>query len=284
MSEEAEPRLPRFPSLADDDVAATLALTCGRRPRQPLSPWPTDDSDDWPSSHWLLLRKQRGAALDALAERRRIAVRLGQALDGARCGWLKPDWRERGLDEAVASGHSGEVWVWMQIVGFARRYWEPGVAAALGVPWHVALASWLADTLMMLREQEETNKASVSRWAGFHVIDATQQEWESLLDEGHSGPWPERIGDVKGRWSIGFHAHMLLKQLDRCEFAYDSGLAAGGRDVDWIGRHRERVGRWRFTGDRADELGRLDRAARLVESGDPHLPYGHHLPAYWRPS
>ena len=100
-------------------------------------------------------------------------------------------------------------------------------------------------------------------------------------EPGHSGRWPERLGDVKGRWSIGFHAHTHLKEVHRCEFGYDAGLAPGGDDVDWVGRHRERVAGWRFAGDRADELARLDRAARLVEAGDPHLPYGYHLPAYW---
>jgi hypothetical protein len=70
------------------------------------------------------------------------------------------------------------------------------VAAAHGLSWDVALDSWRGDTLKARRIREEGNKFSVSRWAGFQVVNATPDEWEELLDHGHSGPWAERVRDV----------------------------------------------------------------------------------------
>ncbi|WP_459958377.1 hypothetical protein [Mycobacterium avium] len=135
--------------------------------------------------------------------------------------------------------------------------------------------------MMMLRETQVADQSSVSRWAGFQLVDATDDEWEELLDRSWAGCWPERTTDVKGQgWSIGFSAHMLRQELDLAALSYDAGCAAGGDDVDWFGRHRNRVLRWRFAGDRADELARIERLAREADAGRPPYP----LPPYWLPS
>jgi hypothetical protein len=47
--------------------------------------------------------------------------------------------------------------------------------------------------------------------------------------------------------------------------AFETGLAAGGGEVDSVGRYREPVSRWRFAGDGTDGLAGLDRVARLME-------------------
>jgi hypothetical protein len=57
----------------------------------------------------------------------------------------------------------------------------------------------------------------------------------------------------------------LSKELHWCEWAFETGLAAGGREVDSGGRYGEPVSWWRFAGDRTDGLPRLDRATRLME-------------------
>ena len=227
----------------------------------PLPPLPGEDGGEWMSSR--VVRKQREAARDARTADLTIEFEIDLALFRARHGWLKADWRARGLDDAMASQRSGDIWRWMKIEGFARHYWEPGVAAAYGLPWDEALGSWRADTLMCKRTQEMLDGSSVSRWAGFNVVDATPDIWESLLDNGHVGPWPSRA--IDGPSTHGVHAHALLQALDRVEFSYEGGLAAGGRDVDWLGRHGERVRRWRFTADRDRDLAEIDRIARNIE-------------------
>ncbi|MBI2695724.1 MAG: hypothetical protein HYX30_16105 [Mycobacterium nebraskense] len=161
--------------------------------------------------------------------------------------------------------------------------WEPEVVQHLGLPWRAALEAWRTDTLMWLREKEVANQSSVSRWAGFQVVDASDNQWESLLDEGHTSPWPERITDTQGPWGIGLAAHMLRQELDYLALRYDAGLTAGGEDVDWVNRHRARVRRWRFAGARADELARVDQIARHIDASLPETaPY--RLPSYWLPS
>jgi hypothetical protein len=79
--------------------------------------------------------------------------------------------------------------------------------------------------------------------------------------------------------SWGVRAQVLRQELDLCEFSY--GLAAGGRDVDWLGRHRERVSRRWFAADRDSELARI---ARIAAAG-PDTPDGwsqeFRLPSHW---
>lgn len=221
--------------------------------------------------------RERAAARDATADRLLVATTLRLVLGQARLGSLPANWRERGLRDALTSGRDCRIWVWWKVLAGGPRVWEPGAAEALGLPWGAVLGAWRADTLMWLRETQVADRSSVSRWAGFQVVDATDDEWESLLDRAHSGRWPERGTDVKGPWNVGFSAHMLRQELDDCALRYDAGCAAGGDDVDWVGRHRDRVRRWRFAGDRADELARIERLAREADAGRPPYP----LPSYW---
>ena len=266
-------------------LSALFADKPAARCAPPLPPLPgySDDADFEERVRCRAVRKQREAQRDAAFERQRLAMVLRSVLDRARRGSLARDWRERGLGVALDTGRQGEVWLWMNIGGFTPRYWEPAVVEAYQVPWDAALSWWRADTLRMLREEQEADNGSVSRWAGFQVVDATDDEWEELLDRGWAGHWPERTSDVKGPWNVGFSAHMLRQELDLVALSYDAGRAAGGDDVGWVGRHRERVRRWRFTGDRAGELARLDRLVRSVEEGKADARYGYGLPRYWRP-
>ncbi|OOK84419.1 hypothetical protein BZL29_0474 [Mycobacterium kansasii] len=148
--------------------------------------------------------RERAAARDATADRLLVATTLRLVLGQARLGSLPANWRERGLRDALTSGRDRRIWVWWKVLAGGPRVWEPGAAEALGLPWGAVLGAWRADTLMWLRETQVADRSSVSRWAGFQVVDATDDEWESLLDRAHSGRWPERGTDVKGPWNVAF--------------------------------------------------------------------------------
>ncbi|MFP1155369.1 hypothetical protein ACK280_25330 [Mycobacterium sherrisii] len=264
------------------DLSSLFAAKPPTRYTPPLPPLPgySDDVDFEERMRSRALRKQREAQRDAAFERQRLAMVWGNALYDARRGWLARDWRQRGLADALDTSRSGELWLWMNIGGFPPRSWEPAVVEACQVPWDAALSGWRFDTLRMLREEQEANNRSASRRAGFQLVDATDDEWQSLLDASHSGRWPERTSEVKGQGpSIGLSAHMLRQELDLLALSYEAGCAAGGDDVDWVGRHRDRVQRWRIAGDQATELARIERLARQADAGRPPYP----LPSYWLP-
>lgn len=250
-------------------------------PKFPLSSVPPR-ADGWtPLTH-----REDQAARAELADRWFRAAACRQALKLARRGYLQPDWRQQGLNRELASGPHGQVWVWMKIAAVSPRPWEPGITAATCAPPEVPLTAWLLDAVQYLREQEDANETSLSHVLGFNVIDASEDEWDALLDK-ERGPWSESVRD---RWeplsamsldaghpcSLSVRAHMVLTSLHRIQLSYQVGQADAGHDIDWIAQHRRRVSRWRFSADRCRELDWLNR---VEQQG--HLPPEHRLPEDW---
>ncbi|WP_149773962.1 hypothetical protein [Mycolicibacter arupensis] len=237
-----------------------------------------------PASWTSLNRREYRAAGAESADRWLRAQACRQALKLARRGYLPPDWREQGLSRELAGPH-GQVWVWMKIAAMPTRPWEPGFTAATCARPEVPLTAWRDDTVHFLREQEAANETSVSHVVGFNVVDASEDEWDGLLDK-ERGPWGESFRDY---WepsamsldaghpcSLGVRAHMILTSLHRIQLSYQVGLAAVGSRIGWIAQHRRRVSRWRFSADRCRELEWLNR----VEQQDD-LPREHRLPEDW---
>jgi hypothetical protein len=253
----------------------------GLGPKFPLSPVP-ESPETWTS----LSRREYRAAGTESADRWLRAQACLHALKRARRGSLLPDWRQQGLTRELAAGPHGQVWVWMKIAAMATRPWEPGITAATCARPEVPLTAWRDDTVHFLREQEDANGTSVSHVLGFNVIDASDDEWDALLDK-ERGNWSESVRD---HWepvsamsfaadhpcSLGVRAHIILTGLHRIQLSYQVGLAAAGSSIDWIAHHRQRVSRWRFSADRCRELDWLDR---VEQQG--HLPPEHRLPGDW---
>lgn len=250
-------------------------------PKFPLSPVPES-----PATWTPLSRRECRAARTESADRWLRAQACRHALKRARRGSLPPDWREQGLNRELAAGPHGQVWVWMKIAAMSTRPWEPGITAATCARPEVPLTAWLLDTVQYLREQEDANETSLSHVLGFNLIDASEDEWDALLDK-ERGPWSESVRD---HWeplstvsldadhpcSLGVRAHIILTMLHRIQLSHQVGLAAAGSSIDWIAQHRRRVRRWRFSADRCRELDWLNR----VEQQD-HLPPEHRLPEDW---
>ena len=250
-------------------------------PKFPLAPV-LARADGWtPLTH----REDQAARAES-ADRWFRATACLQAVKRARRGYLQPDWRQQGLNHELGAGPHGRVWVWMKIAAMSTRPWEPGITAATCVPSEVPLTAWLLDTVQYLREQEDANTTSLSHTLGFNIIDASEDEWEALLDK-ERGPWGESVRDY---WeplsgmsldaghpcSLGVRAHIIMTNLHRIHLSYQVGLAAAGPDFDWIAQHRRRVSRWRFSADRCRELDWLNR---VEQQG--HLPPEHRLPEDW---
>jgi len=210
-------------------------------------------------SHW----KARGAAQEAIYDDIHRWALIESAAGSALRGFLAANWREQGLNDALAKNRSREITLWMQIGGMTPRMWEPQAladAAESGRPagWRMALGAWHADTLMSQRAAEMLDPRAVSRWAGFNLVDASVDQWESVLDR-HEGPWATGCLDNSEPRGDSFRAQVLRQTLDRIALRFDMGLAGGGDEVDWRGNHAVRVRRWRMVNDRDDELTRLNR-------------------------
>ena len=202
--------------------------------------------------------QERAAALAETRDALRQASVLEMMLCLARDGRLAPDWRQRGLTKALADDQA--VGVWMKIVEMAGRYWEPQVLAWYAdsgkVGWQNALGEWRVDRERSIWTREMYEPNSASRWAGFDLVHADVNAWESVLDR--QDWWPDKVVDGFHRpWSNGLDAHVLRQQLDRIALSYDIGMTSGGEPVDWRGEHALRVARWRVPGDRDDEMARL---------------------------
>lgn len=190
-------------------------------------------------------------------------VRIESAASSALRGFLAADWREQGLNDALAKNRSSEVSIWMKIGAMAPRMWEPQAladAAEAGRPagWRMALGAWHADTLASQRAAELLDPHAVSRWAGINLVDASVDQWESVLDR-HQGPWATGCLDRSVPRGDSFRAQVLRQILDRIALRFDMGLAGGGDEIDWRGNHAMRVRQWRMVQDRDDELARLSR-------------------------
>lgn len=235
-----------------------------------LSPVPTQPGRWTEVAH----REWRAAAQESF-DRWSYANELLGALHLARLGRLQPDWREQGLSGQLES-RRGDVWVWMKMQGMPARYWEPGLTYRMCANPAAPLTHWYEDMVVFLREQEDSAQSSFSREVGFNAIDASEDEWEALLDS-HREPWEESIRDYVGRQSsVGLRAHCLLTKLHKVHLSYQVGMAQAGHDIDWIAQHRQRVSRWRLSADRRSELAWLDRAEQLG-----HIPAVYRLPADW---
>lgn len=241
------------------------------------------NSIDFSRPDWRILVNERDAQSKSDTHQQAKRRTFKRALNHARMGWLAPDWRHQGLEAASAAWRPGLVnddyFVWLDVnETCAGRIWEPLVRERGGYSWRHALESWWIDSRVWWREDEAASPKSVSSWAGLNVVDATLEQWESLLDN-HSGPWPDQLASASTQhWaSMGFRAQIEKMQIDRLCALYEGGLARGGVDIDWIGRHRERVNRWRVARQREDLLARLN-------SCEPAKFLEHRLPAYWGPS
>lgn len=217
-----------------------------------------------------LYAQERAAALAAINDDLMREAILERMLCLARDGLLRADWREHGLNSALAADRSGEVAVWMKIGGMGPRMWEPQVLADAaesgfpGIGWRLALSAWSADLTAGLRLRELFDPIGASRWAGFNLVNASVEQWELVLDR--QDWWPDKIvGGYQRPWSMGLTAHVLRQRLDRLDLSYEMGLASGGEEIDWRGNHVARVGRWRLVGNRDDELARV--AQMSVDEG-----------------
>ncbi|OBS04040.1 hypothetical protein A9W98_06655 [Mycobacterium gordonae] len=237
---------------------------------------------------WRLYWQERAAARDAARVEQLCWLRLEHALKAAREDKLDPDWRQRGLAEAVAAVEAGgssrdvDVWVWLKINEGSRDFWEPGavaeaVAAGVPVDWKTALRRWRF-VLWSIKAAQDLDAGSVSRWAGFNLVwayfncDGRSQRWEAVLNR-HEGSWPDTTLGYQGPWSETLSAHRLLQELDGIELSFDIGLAAGGEPIDWRGRHVQRISRWRMGGERENVM------SQLQHTSPDH--FGRRLPRTW---
>lgn len=222
-----------------------------------------------------LYRQERAAAQAEIDDKWRRSVLIDGALGLARRGRLAEDWREQGLNEALAKNRSGDVAIWMKIGGMSGRYWEPRVLAwyAGAVGWQHALGQWHADCVWGLWDREMYDPGSPSRWAGIDLVHADIAAWESALDQ--QDQWPDTLA-VHRPWTDGIRAHWLRMRLDRFQLSYEVGMAYGGAAIDWRGEHAQRVARWRAPGDRDAELARLK--TMTVDSPTHRLPIAWLIP------
>ncbi|WP_147377890.1 hypothetical protein [Mycobacteroides abscessus] len=220
------------------------------------------DSGTFNGPSWRAYWKGRVAAQEAIYDDIHHWVLIESAAGSALRGFLAANWREQGLNDALARNRSRDVLLWMQIGGMEPRMWEPQAladAAEAGRPvgWRIALCAWHADTLMSQRAAQMLDPRAVSRWAGFNLVDASVDQWESVLDR-HEGPWPTGGLDSSVPRGDSFRAQVLRQILDRIALRFDMGLAGGGDEIDWRGSHATRVRRWRMVNDRDEELARLN--------------------------
>ncbi len=241
---------------------------------------------------WQSIRKNRRAELFSPHYRWRQMDEMRRVLWQVRRGWgLAEDWREQGVNESARTAHeqpgSADVdyLVWLEIDAAPVADWEPARGPIVG--WRAALESWWAASLQNERDMETLRGwSTVSDPAGVNVVDASDEWWEELLDRA-TDPWPGDIVDLPlDQWTKCHHAQLMLTRLDHMRSWYEGGLARGGVDIDWLGRYRARVQRWRFPRKRMETLALLDEQEACrhgwTDDDDPSpCPLQHTLPKYW---
>jgi hypothetical protein len=169
-------------------------------------------------------------------------------LERARDGSLSPTWRDE-LPLSNASLPPGA-----SIEGFEMAVdkirqmpypaWEPGHAP----DWQTALGAWYIDSRSLLTQSDTVNA---------HRLTAAMVTADDVLshDVGYPGPNGESRLLSHLSTSLGsidetsdFARHLLeqsyVQTRDLLTASYLAGLAAGGREVDWVQWLKARVAHW----------------------------------------
>lgn len=199
---------------------------------------------------------------------------LGTALDRARSGFLKPDWRdhlaplhEPGTKEQhLADAEAAAV---TEVQCLPAAAWEPGQS----VGWRIALRAWYTASRLLVVEKY----ARSAEITGQQVLDFDERQVtdyfapaEQTIDQALK-PFAtfDEITDQQRIKTLWLH----IVERDTLTASYLAGLAAGGDDIDWLSWYADRVNQWPPP---YAESGR----AQVENTGFRH--FTEQLPDYWR--
>ena len=87
------------------------------------------DREAFNSQGWNAYWKARGATQAEIYDEIHRWALIESAAGSALRGFLAANWREQGLNDALAKNRSREITLWMQIGGMTPRMWEPQALA-----------------------------------------------------------------------------------------------------------------------------------------------------------